>query len=163
MELGSPQARGRRNILSSLRATAAPLWEFDVGGTSLQASFRHDFAGSRHDFTAFSTANGAPSGRKSSKNGPNKRSFEIWGQQASPRASPSRPRAAKKPPKSPQEDAKRAKLTAKRVPEEPQGVPQGAPEGPRESFLRSETQKNRSSSAIFGVTRSRSALEAISR
>ena len=39
--------------LSSLRATTAPVWEFDVGGTSLQASFRHYFAGSRHDFTAF--------------------------------------------------------------------------------------------------------------
>ncbi len=39
--------------LSSLRATAAPSWEFDVGGTSLQASFCHDFAGSRHVFAAF--------------------------------------------------------------------------------------------------------------
>ena len=39
--------------LSSLRATAAPSWEFDVGGTALQASFRHDFAGSRHVFAAY--------------------------------------------------------------------------------------------------------------
>ena len=34
--------------LNSLRATAAPLWEFDVGGTALLASFRYVLAGSRH-------------------------------------------------------------------------------------------------------------------
>ena len=39
--------------LNSLRATAAPLLESDVGGTALLASFRQDFAGFRLNFAGF--------------------------------------------------------------------------------------------------------------
>ena len=80
-----------------------------------------------------------------------------------PKSAQERPKSDPRAAKSAQERAKRAKLAAKRVPEEPQVAFQGTPERPREPFWRSETRESRFSKLLSGVTRWRSAFDAIFR
>ena len=143
--------------MTSLRATAAPLLESDVGGTALLASFRQDSGGFRLNFAGFR----AQTECKSSKIWSSRRNFENLREEASPRSCQERPRAAPKPLKSAQERAKGVKLAARRVPEKPQEASQGALERPRRPFWRSEDRRNRLSRATSGVTRSKSAFEAV--
>ena len=145
--------------MNSLRATAAPLLDSDVGGTALRASFRHDFASSGHVFAGFSCQTGPQAGESHANMTPTSEVSRFGGK----KRRQERAQAAKERPRGRQRVPKRAKLTAKRVPAEPQGRSQGTPEGPSGQFLRSEPQEKRSSRALCGVTRSRSAFEAIFR
>ena len=142
--------------MNSLRATAAPLFEFGVGGSALLPCFRHDFASLRHVCAGswryrkvgnrrLEGPKSTPGGTKIHPSGSNTeprsavggsggvRSVDEW-----PKSSP---RAAQDAASGPQEGAKRGKLAAKRVPKDPLGASQGGPEGPRGTFSRSERQK----------------------
>ena len=108
-------------LLSSLRATAAPLWESDVGGTSLLASFRHVFAGSRHVFAAFRRQTESQAGKSDTEITPTSEVSRFWRKKHCHEQA----QAAKERPRSRQRDPKRA----------PRGSswrPRGSQRSPRE-------------------------------
>ena len=109
--------------MSSLRATAAPLWESDVGGTALLASLRQDFAGSRHDFAAWRSKI-----RPQSSQDHPKSLFEApFDEFSETEASKSEPRAPKGGP----EDAKERPRARQESPKGCPGAPKTSPRGPR--------------------------------